>query len=180
MATLISGSTGVNKITDGTITNADIASGAAIAGSKLVMPTGSVLQVVHTNYGTTVNTSSDSMVDTGLQASITPQSTSNKILISVNVSDPFKNTTGTSGGIDMRIVRGSTSIHAFALANLYTGTTMQNNGTPMSATYLDSPSSTSSTTYKVQYKRYASAGGYSVGINASGGISTLTLTEIAG
>ena len=35
MATLISGSTGVDKIQDGTITNADIASDAAIAGTKL-------------------------------------------------------------------------------------------------------------------------------------------------
>ena len=46
MTTTISGSTGINKIQDGTIVNADIASGAAIAGTKLVMPAGSVLQVV--------------------------------------------------------------------------------------------------------------------------------------
>ena len=51
MATLISGSTGVDKIQDGTIVNADIASGAAIAGTKLVMPTGSVLQVVSIQEG---------------------------------------------------------------------------------------------------------------------------------
>ena len=40
MATLISGSTGVNKITDGTIVNADIASSGAIARSKLGDVTG--------------------------------------------------------------------------------------------------------------------------------------------
>ena len=40
MPTLISGSTGVNKITDGTIVNADIASGGAIARSKLGDVTG--------------------------------------------------------------------------------------------------------------------------------------------
>ena len=50
MPTLISGSTGVNKIQDGTIVNADINSSAAIAGTKLVMPTGSVLQAQITGY----------------------------------------------------------------------------------------------------------------------------------
>ena len=48
MPTEISGSTGVNKIQDGTVVNADINSSAAIAGSKLVMPSGSVLQVKET------------------------------------------------------------------------------------------------------------------------------------
>ena len=47
MATLISGSTGVNKITDGTITNADIASGAAIAESKLATIGGTIRSVQH-------------------------------------------------------------------------------------------------------------------------------------
>ena len=63
MATLISGSTGVNKITDGTIVNADIASGAAIAGSKLVMPTGSVLQVVTSEDGGNSSSTSSSFTE---------------------------------------------------------------------------------------------------------------------
>ena len=63
MATLISGSTGVNKITDGTILNADIASGAAIAGTKLVMPTGSVLQVKQTAGTTTISTTTSKTPD---------------------------------------------------------------------------------------------------------------------
>ena len=45
MPTEISGSTGVNKIQDNTIVNADINSSAAIAGSKLVLPTGSVMKL---------------------------------------------------------------------------------------------------------------------------------------
>ena len=51
MPTEISGSTGVNKIQDGTVVNADINSSAAIAGSKLVMPTGSVIQAKKVEYG---------------------------------------------------------------------------------------------------------------------------------
>ena len=61
MPTLISGSTGVNKIQDGTITNADINSSAAIAGTKLVMPTGSVVQVVH--YTSTVAVGTQTTAD---------------------------------------------------------------------------------------------------------------------
>jgi hypothetical protein len=79
MATLISGSTGVNKIQDGTIVNADIASGAAIAGTKLVMPTGSVIQTVQFS-GTasrTISTSTSAWVS-HFSLAITPISTSSK------------------------------------------------------------------------------------------------------
>ena len=157
MTTTITGATGINNIQ---------------------AATGAVLQVVHVNYGTGTVSTSDTMVDTGITAAITPISASSKILVTIHASDPFKSATGTTGAINMRIVRGSTQIHAFAFANLFTGTAMQNNGVPMSATYLDSPSTTSATTYKVQFKRYTAAG--QIGINVSSGVSTITLQEIAG
>ena len=86
MPTLISGSTGVNKITDGTIVNADIASGAAIAGSKLVMPTGSVIQVVSgpSSLPAAFATSSSTFVSNGLEMAITPSATSSKIVVLVH------------------------------------------------------------------------------------------------
>lgn len=142
------------------------------------VPSGSVIQVIHVNYGTGTVSTSDTMVDTGITAAITPISASSKILVTINASDPYKSATGTTSAINMRIVRGSTQIHAFANANLFTGTAMQNNGVPMSATYLDSPSTTNSTTYKVQFKRYAATG--QIGINVSSGVSTITLMEIKG
>ena len=85
MPTEISGSTGVNKIQDNTIVNADINSSAAIAGSKLVMPTGSILQVVQTEYTTNAAFSSTTLVAHGASATITPTSTSSKILITSTV-----------------------------------------------------------------------------------------------
>ena len=54
MPTEISGSTGVNKIQDNTIVNADINSSAAIAGSKISGSFGKVLQVVQTTSNTGV------------------------------------------------------------------------------------------------------------------------------
>ena len=87
MPTEISGSTGVNKIQDNTIVNADINSSAAIAGSKLVMPTGSVLQVKQAYKTDVFSTTANSDTDiTGLSISITPSSTSSKILVTSNIS----------------------------------------------------------------------------------------------
>ena len=101
MATLISGSTGVNKITDGTITNADIASGAAIAGTKLVMPTGSVLQVVEASSNTGFATSATTYQSTGSSVTITPTDSASKILLMLNVNAWMS---GTSGYAQMKIV----------------------------------------------------------------------------
>ena len=83
MPTEISGSTGVNKIQDGTVVNADINSSAAIAGSKLVMPTGSVLQVIHSDLSTQTNIISSGFADISLSANITPSKSELKILASL-------------------------------------------------------------------------------------------------
>ena len=81
MGTTISGATGIDKVQDGTIVNADINSSAAIAGSKLVMPTGSVLQVKDSVFATNTSTTSTSFTNTGHYVNITPASTSSKFLI---------------------------------------------------------------------------------------------------
>ena len=56
---------------------ADALSSSAIASSDL--PAGSVLQVVHAEKQDAINQTSSTYTDTGLEASITPSSTSNKI-----------------------------------------------------------------------------------------------------
>ena len=170
MATLISGSTGVDKIQDGTIVNADIASSAAIAGSKLVMPTGSVLQVVSASGGGVVISSSNSFVDTGLSAAITPSATSSKILVLVDQNL----TSGAAGNwTGYGLYRGSSSIKG-------TSYIQRNGGSHMSEqlgyNYLDSPSTTSATTYKTMFK--ATTG--TAQVNDNSAPSTITLMEIAG
>ena len=64
------------------IANAQIASNAAIATSKL--GTGAVLQVVYNSYSTEVASTSDTIVSTGLEATITPSSTSSKIFVTAS------------------------------------------------------------------------------------------------
>jgi hypothetical protein len=183
MPTLISGSTGVNKITDGTIVNADIASGAAIAGSKLVMPTGSVLQVVATAFEGSITTTSTTHAATGLSCTITPSSSSSKILVTVTGGGQA----GTSNDVGNlnSIYRSINSATATTIAE--SGTDMQVNYaymgggamvTPHCMQKLDSPSTALSTEY-FHYMATRDAGNTSYS-NYLGGEVNMVLMEIAG
>ena len=76
MATNISGSTGVSKVQDGTVTsakivdgailNADINSSAAIAGSKISGSFGKVLQVINAVDASETSTTSSSSASSWL------------------------------------------------------------------------------------------------------------------
>jgi hypothetical protein len=118
------------------------------------MPAGSVLQVVSTNITSTFSTSSSSYTDiTSLSVTITPSSASNKILVSVNV--PAGVTAATYGAM-LQLVRGSTAIGNGTAAGSRTACATEINEAMYYAaqtnawTYLDSPSTTASTTYKIQ------------------------------
>ena len=177
MATLISGSTGVDKIQDGTIVNADIASGAAIAGSKLVMPTGSVLQVVSSLFNSDVSTTSTAWTDTGHSVSITPSSTSNKIF--AQLSGGGIGTSAAGGWVKLDLFRGSTGLSgtSVGLSTLYnSGGAIYSNH---SLSFLDSPSSTSALTYKLYIKSNHSSN-TSYYHWSDRGKCVLTLMEIAG
>jgi hypothetical protein len=138
---------------------------------------GKVLQVVTANTGTTLTTTSTSFVDTGLTASITPSATSNKILILVSMDNIIYRTASGYFRSEINLLRDSTQL----LSNLFGG--YSNVGTDNgeyglnNRSYLDSPSSTSSLTYKTQVK--INGGGTTV-LQESGRKSFITLMEIAG
>ena len=164
MAITINGSgtiTGVSAggLPDGCITANDIAS----------LPSGSVLQVVQTHFtGTFTKSHSASVSDiTGFSASITPSSTSNKILCIVDVNIGFSETNSVSSDDPypyLLLLRGSTSIglgtdgqsnqiQTFLSAPSLPGQQDEKTRYKMlnvSKSYLDSPSTTSATTYKLQ------------------------------
>ena len=116
--------------------------------------TGKILQVVKTD--TTSTTSIDTFVDvSGMSVSITPSSTSSKILVTVDMRvSTFTNRNGA-----IRLVRGSTPIYIGDSAGSRVQVTNAIRLTDdakgemhtESATFLDSPSTTSATTYKVQW-----------------------------
>ena len=113
------------------------------------LPSGTVLQVKQGETSTEV-LHTTSWADTGLSVSITPTSTSSKILVMVN-QHCYKN--GTSGGA-LRIMRGSTVIHSdSAIYQSYGDEAANRHFHNMQ--YLDSPSSTSALTYKTQAQEHS-------------------------
>jgi hypothetical protein len=158
MAITINGTgtiTGISAggLPDGVITSDDLASGAITAAG---LPAGSILQVVQATKTDTTSTSSTSWSDiSGLSVSITPASASNKILVRYDC------TVGAaagnwSGGI--KLLRGATDIflgdtagsRTRATSWIWSGSTHY----PMwqaSNEFLDSPATTSSVTYKLQF-----------------------------
>ena len=142
---------------------------------------GGIIQVVQAFKDDVFTTTSTSFVDiTGLSASITPTSSSSKILVETNIYVSSGNNV-----IRVNLVRGSTNIAQPSGSS--NNATMQqyeisNNMATASMTFLDSPSTTSATTYKVmvcgttsiQIKINEYTGGSYLGV------STLTLMEVSG
>jgi len=156
------------------IQNASLASGVPSAAK---LPAGSVLQVVNATYSTSVDTSGTTFIDTGLSASITPTSSSNKILVFVSQTALVKfGGTGNGPYMGLRLLRNSTTLITFEPQILFTGSTLEQNSAS-STTYLDSPATTSSTTYKTQFRNAGISG--TVRICADFGTATITLMEIA-
>ena len=112
---------------------------------------GKILQVISVAKTDTFSASANSFTDiTGLSAAITPSASSSKVLIFVDLK------VGGAGSQTARLLRGSTVIYAGASASnrplgfanfVDISTYSVEVG---SATFLDSPSTTSATTYKIQ------------------------------
>ena len=168
---------GTTTLTLPTTSGTVLTSASSVASSQL--PTGSVLQVVSANSDTQTTTTSTSFVTANLSASITPASSSNKILILVNTTVQV----GSGGDMQATIFRGTVSgtnlasgaaaqglFYSTATAGSsigYTGAMMQ---------FLDSPNTTSSTTYTVGFK----TSGITAVMQKGQTYGTITLMEIKG
>ena len=167
---------------------------SAITALPAAIPTGKVLQVVQGKLNTHPSTNANSWVATGLEAAITPSSTSSKIFISITVG-----AVGGSNTTAYRIWKNSSHLTG---ASGNTGgnreavafRTLKDNEDANHAqgggyNYLDSPSTTSATTYKLYWKsqssststfNYASGNVNTADSYGSLTASTITLMEIAG
>ena len=134
-----------------------------------------VLQVVNASYSTQVSTSSNSYVDTGLTASITPLFSTSKILVLVSLNGCAKDTNNTS--LDTALVRNSTKIAEINFIAAATNSSAFSNIGSQSICFQDSPSTTSSTTYKVQFNSQQNTA--IVYVQQYSAVSTITLMEIA-
>jgi hypothetical protein len=130
---------------------------------------GKVLQVVTAATSTQVDTTSSTMADTTLTASITPANSANKILILI--SQAVSSSSRAGGEID--ILRGATVIETYSQVN-----DADNQRANHFLQYLDSPSSTSSTTYKTQGARIDQSGTLQFQRNDASGNATSAITLI--
>ena len=139
---------------------------------------GKVLQVVNATFGTATQSTSSTFADLGLSASITPSSTLSKILVAVHLSGCQKSGDALLG---TRLLRDSTTIYTIDNMALRTQTATENAIGSVSTSYLDSPSTTSATTYKVQFRSVTNVSYVYINNDYSGGSSSnITLMEIAG
>ncbi len=176
---------------DATVTTAKIADGA-VTSAKLASGTGGkVLQVLQAVKTDTFTYASNTYGDlTGITLAITPSATSSKILVMTQLSMAVD----VGGQPSLKLLRDSTALNLGAAASnriqatttYFTEATWEM--TPVSIVYLDSPSSTSALTYKVQGRTAGS--GNTLYLNRSGADSdsdsysragsSIVLMEIAG
>jgi len=115
---------------------------------------GKVLQVVQGTYATATTIATNTYTDTGLSLSITPTSATSKVLVMINQAFWYSRS-ATSQGTSIQILRGATSVFASGADDTFymnagtdgTGILL---GTVGALVYLDSPATTSATTYKTQ------------------------------
>ena len=137
---------------------------------------GTVLQVIQAQTSTQVTTTSGSWSDTTLTATITPSSSSSKILIFVSQNGLGKDAGNGGSAVNLKLLRASTDLIVFANGIAYTGVSNILYTSSASVNYLDSPATTSATTYKTQISSYSNGGNIYA---QKDGISTITLMEIA-
>jgi hypothetical protein len=135
------------------------------------MPTGSVLQVVSATYSTQTDSSASAFTATGLTASITPTSTTNKILIFFSL--PIRNGSANINVVGTIYKNGSNLFGTYGLGIVKDDSSAIQ--ITFNANYLDSPSTTSSTTYAIYINPNSSTAQW------CGGSSTgsITLMEIS-
>ena len=138
-----------------------------------------ILQIVQATYDTETASTSGTLADTGLTASITPSSASNKILVLCTQGGLGKTATGQNdNAITMQLNRGGTDIVKITGYAAYTGTNLEVNIGNTGISYLDAPNTTSATIYKTRFKREGTGGSAKVQIDNS--TSVMTLLEITG
>lgn len=140
------------------------------------MPAGSVLQVVNFTYNTSTSAATNTWIDTGLTATITPKFATSKILVTVNVNGVYKDTNNTWVWLRC-MLNGSLDVNLGTFL-AYNALSSPNSVGTVGTSYLSNPATTSPCTYKIQMASGNNAANAYFNVS-SADCSSFTLMEIA-
>jgi hypothetical protein len=137
---------------------------------------GKVLQVVYGNTTTSTTNATSTYADTTLTATITPTLATSKVLVMVAQNGLEKGGANLNNAMGIKIFRGATEISASTPLMLYTGIAEEIIGTSYAQNILDTPATTSATTYKTQFRNANNGSG--IIVQYDNARSTIILMEI--
>jgi len=160
-----------------------VADSATATGLKWAAPAGGgkVLQVVSAVTTTETTIASSDLTDTTITATITPTLSTSKILVMITaIHQSTRTADGQFSGA--KVLRGGTTIMNYETDNFggisIGGATSVFSRRYATLIYLDSPATTSATTYKLQASVSTTANSASITFNRGSSPSTITLMEI--
>lgn len=165
MATIISGSTGIDRVHNDAVT-AD-----HIGGTVLQTAIGSSV------LGTYVNSTLNWETPDGMSVTITPSKTTSKIMLSWSTS-VMVYPSADVGHVYCQIIRNSTQV--INLPAHYASQASEWRTYVEGSTYIDEPNSTSALTYQLQFKTSNAGTDSNVRINMYSGTAFIQATEIGG
>jgi hypothetical protein len=176
MTAIINGSSPSVTFSDGTTQ----ATSAIVSGyvPYANLPAGSTLQVVQALLSTDVSTTGTTYVTSGLVGTITPKFSTSKILVTVSGGGSYGNTANVYG--ENVLYRNGSQISANGVDWAFYSSAAT--GSNHSYMYLDSPATTSATTYTPYFRRGTTGGAGTYYFNltqSTGPTVTITLMEIA-
>ena len=153
------------------------AAGITVTGtvSQTAPPAGSVLQTIVGYHTTDTGTTSETWTSSGIDATITPSATSSKIMILASV--PVESATANRLGVYSLYRGASTALggSTYGFGAESAGATSRGS---FALNYLDTPATTSATTYAVFFRTVNA--GYNIKVCGGSSRATILLLEIAG
>jgi hypothetical protein len=156
---------------------ADFVPGAVLTAAQMDDLRGAfrVLQVIYGSTSTETTNNTSTFADTTLTATITPQASSSKVLVII-AQQAIKTNGNAENRLTIKTFRGATEIATSGGNFLYTSTSDFGSST-YSLCLLDTPATTSATTYKTQFNNPNNTA--AVRTQPSSGLSTMILMEIS-
>ena len=140
---------------------------------------GKILQVVQASTSTQVTIATTALTDSGLTGTITPTSASSKILVVVQQIVNLERSAGSVASL-YALLRGATTLSSGNLTSLASGgASLVGLTDSVSLVYLDSPATTSATTYKTQLRLETAASSGVLRAQVASSPSTITMIEVA-